>query len=203
MKNILPLIIQYLNNGGLIFLPNSRSSFITSRKDILTIFFVFFLLFLPLLMIGQGYEYRKGYLKYKDSIGLVTFSQSIQTVNLSGKLTEVCAQLWLASDQFPPPANTSLFPSRASSDTTIRDWYWNTLFSDFFAQDVDQLLINDFPAISLMIWPAELNQEISSAFFIDYEQDPRVISPFDPSVSGFAFQVSYLPWDIELVSKDP
>jgi hypothetical protein len=154
-------------------------------------------------MIGQGYEYRKGYLKYKDSIGLVTFSQSIQTVNLSGQLTEVCAQLWLASDQFPPPANTSLFPSRASSDSTIRDWYWNTLFSDFFAQDVDQLLINDFPAISLMIWPAELNQEISSAFFIDYEQDPRVISPFDPSVSGFAFQVSYLPWDIELVSKDP
>ena len=142
-------------------------------------------------------------MKYKSSIGLVTFSQSIHTVNVSGQLTEVCAQLWLDSDLFPPPANASLYPARASSDSTIRDWYWNTLFSEFFEQDVSQLLINDFPALSLLVWPAELNLDISSAFFINPEQDPRSVSPFNPSLSGFSFQVSYLPWDIELVSRDP
>ena len=152
-------------------LSNSGSPFVTSRKAYLGIFFFLFLLFLPVILVGHGYEYRQGYLKYKSSIGLVTFSQSIHTVNVSGQLTEVCAQLWLDSDLFPPPANASLYPARASSDSTIRDWYWNTLFSEFFEQDVSQLLINDFPALSLLVWPAELNLDISSAFFINPEQD--------------------------------
>jgi hypothetical protein len=161
------------------------------------------LLFSSLVIEGQGYEYRKGYLKYKDSLGMVSFTRFVKPVNLSGQVTDVCSQLWLPADQFPPAANESLCLSRASNESTERFWYWNSPFSEYFEQDVNQLLEEQFPAISLLILPAELNQNISTPFFIHYEEDPRLISPFDPSVGGLAFQVSYLPWDIELVSRDP
>jgi hypothetical protein len=161
------------------------------------------LIFLPFVIEGQGYEYRKGYLKYRDPIGTATFTKNTQSVYLSGQLTDVCSQLWLPADQFPPPEDESLFLSRASSDSSSRYWYWNSLFSEYFVQDVGELLESQFPAISLLIWPAEMNQNISTPFFIDPEEDPREVSSFDQSLSGFVFQVSYLPWDIELVSKDP
>jgi hypothetical protein len=184
-------------------LSKEGSSSIKSGKVLIILLILALTFTIPIVIEGPAYEYRKGYLKYRDSIGTATFTQFTQAVNLSGQLTDVCSQLWLAADHFPPPENESLYLSRASNESTNRYWYWNSLFSEYFEQDVGQLLENHFPAISLLIWPAEMNQNISTPFFIHNEDDPREVSPFDPNLSGLVFQVSYLPWDIELVSKDP
>jgi hypothetical protein len=159
-------------------LSKEGSSSIKSGKVLIILLILALTFTIPIVIEGPAYEYRKGYLKYRDSIGTATFTQFTQSVNLSGQLTDVCSQLWLAADHFPPPENESLYLS-------------------------GQLLENHFPAISLLIWPAEMNQNISTPFFIHNEDDPREVSPFDPNLSGLVFQVSYLPWDIELVSKDP